>query len=58
MRRTDPFYDIYVASDLGQLADELQRMPGKASRTAKWLFEWSNARPEKRVSVTHIVPVF
>jgi hypothetical protein len=32
---TDPFYDIDVASDLGQLTDELQRMPGKAPRTAK-----------------------
>jgi len=33
----DPFYDIDVASDLSQLADELQRSPGKAPRTAKWL---------------------
>jgi len=43
---TDPFYDIDVAADLSQLADELQRMPGKAPRTAKWLSEWSRARPE------------
>ena len=34
---TDPFYDIDVAEDLSQLADELQRLPGKAPRTAKWL---------------------
>lgn len=43
---TDPFYDIDVASDLSQLSDELRRMPGKAPRTAKWLSEWSRARPE------------
>ena len=36
---TDPFYDIDVAADLSQLADDLQRIPGKAPRTAKWLFE-------------------
>jgi rSAM/selenodomain-associated transferase 1 len=34
---TDRFYDIDVAADLGQLADDLQRIPGKAPRTAKWL---------------------
>jgi len=43
---TDPLSDIDVAADLCQLADELQRMPGKAPRTAKWLSEWSRARPE------------
>ena len=36
---TDPFYDIDVAADLSQLADDLKRIPGKAPRTAKWLFE-------------------
>jgi rSAM/selenodomain-associated transferase 1 len=41
---TDPFYDIDVAADLSQLADELQRTPGKAPRTAKWLSEWANNR--------------
>jgi hypothetical protein len=41
----DPFYDIDVAADLSQLADELQRVPGKAPRTAKWLSEWASARP-------------
>jgi uncharacterized protein len=43
---TDPFYDIDVADDLSQLADELQRIPGKAPRTAKWLAEWASARRE------------
>jgi len=43
---TDPFYDIDVAADLSQLADELQRIPGKAPRTAKWLSEWASADRE------------
>jgi rSAM/selenodomain-associated transferase 1 len=43
---TDPFYDIDVAADLTQLANELQRMPGKAPRTAKWLSEWASAGRE------------
>lgn len=37
MQLTDPFYDIDIAADLSQLADELRRMPGKAPRTAAWL---------------------
>lgn len=41
---TDPFYDIDVAADLTQLAEELRRIPGKAPRTAKWLSE-SLGRP-------------
>jgi rSAM/selenodomain-associated transferase 1 len=40
---TDRFYDIDVAADLSQLANELQRIPGKAPRTAKWLSEWASA---------------
>ena len=44
---TDPFYDIDEASDLSQLADELQRVPGKAPRTAKWRSEWASARTNK-----------
>lgn len=40
---TEPFYDIDVTADLSQLADELQRMPGKAPRTAKWLSERASA---------------
>jgi uncharacterized protein len=43
---TDPFYDIDVAEDLTQLANELQRTPGKAPRTAKWLSEWASAGAE------------
>jgi rSAM/selenodomain-associated transferase 1 len=43
VRLTDPFYDIDVAADLSQLADELQRLPGKAPRTAKWLSERASA---------------
>jgi uncharacterized protein len=43
---TDPYYDIDVAADLSQLADELQRIPGKALRTAKWLSEWASAGRE------------
>jgi|SRR6516162_6355120 hypothetical protein len=50
---TDPFYDIDVASDLGQLADELQHMPGKALRTAKWLSEWSRASLKKSFYDAH-----
>jgi uncharacterized protein len=36
---TDPFYDIDVPADLSRLATELQPMPEKAPRTAKWLSE-------------------
>jgi hypothetical protein len=46
VRLLDPFYDIDVGSDLSQLAEELQRVPGKAPRTAKWLSEWANSRPQ------------
>ena len=42
----DPFYDIDVASDLRQLADELERSPEKAPRTAKWLSRWAAAGRE------------
>jgi glycosyltransferase involved in cell wall biosynthesis len=45
---TDPFYDIDVAADLSQLADELRRTPGKAPRTAKWLSDWASAGANKR----------
>lgn len=41
---TDPFYDIDVAADLSQLADELQRAPARAPRTAKWLSDRASAR--------------
>jgi rSAM/selenodomain-associated transferase 1 len=43
---TEPFYDIDVAEDLTQLSEELQRTPGKAPRTAKWLSEWASAGRE------------
>lgn len=46
VRVIDPFYDIDVAADLSQLADELQRIPGKAPRTAKWLSEWASTRAQ------------
>ena len=40
---TEPFYDIDIAADLSQLADELLRIPGKAPRTAKWLSQRARA---------------
>jgi hypothetical protein len=51
VRVIDPFYDIDVAADLSKLADELQRMPGKAPRTAAWLVEWRRALAEHRSSI-------
>jgi len=39
----DPFYDIDELTDLGQLAEELRRHPGKAPQTALWL----SARTER-----------
>jgi uncharacterized protein len=38
---TDRFYDIDEVADLGRLAAELQRAPGKAPKTAQWLLAWS-----------------
>ncbi len=46
VRLTDPFYDIDVAADLSQLANELKGVPGKAPRTARWLSEWASAGGE------------
>ena len=46
VRVLDPFYDIDVAADLRQLAEELQRIPEKAPRTAKWLAEWASTRAQ------------
>ena len=43
---TDPFYDVDVAADLSQLADELQRAPARAPRTAKWLADRASAAYE------------
>jgi rSAM/selenodomain-associated transferase 1 len=47
----DPFYDIDVAADLNQLADELERTPEKAPRTAAWLMEWRRALPENSFNI-------
>jgi rSAM/selenodomain-associated transferase 1 len=41
----EPFYDIDIGEDLRRLAKELQRVPGKAPRTAKWLANWASAAP-------------
>lgn len=46
VRVIDPFYDIDVEADLNQLSAELQRMPGKAPRTAEWLLAWRRATPQ------------
>jgi len=40
VRLVASFYDIDVAADLSQLAEELRRIPGRAPRTARWLSEW------------------
>jgi len=37
---TDPFYDVDVADDLIQLAEELRLAPERAPRTAAWFAEW------------------
>jgi rSAM/selenodomain-associated transferase 1 len=47
----EPFYDIDVAADLNQLADELERTPEKAPRTAAWLREWRRALPENSSNI-------
>jgi hypothetical protein len=46
VRMIDSFYDIDVAADLNQLTEELQRTPGKAPRTAKWLSGWASKAPQ------------
>ena len=51
VRVLDQFYDIDVGSDLQRLAEELQRMPGKAPRTAAWLIEWRRAQAEQRPGI-------
>jgi rSAM/selenodomain-associated transferase 1 len=48
VRVIEPFYDIDVAADLNQLADELQLAPRRAPRTAAWLVEWRRALAERR----------
>lgn len=44
VRFTDPFYDIDEVADLRRLAEELQLTPGRAPKTAKWLFDWASRR--------------
>jgi len=51
VRMIDPFYDIDVAADLSQLADELQLAPRRAPRTAAWLVEWRRALDKDRSSI-------
>ena len=51
VRVIDSFYDVDVAADLHRLAEELQRMPGKAPRTAAWLVEWRRAQADNRPSI-------
>jgi uncharacterized protein len=41
---TDRFYDIDQAADLHRLADELQKNPERAPRTAAWLRTWNSAK--------------
>jgi hypothetical protein len=48
VRLTDLFYDIDEAADLSRLAEELQLMPGRAPKTAKWLSEWASAGHAKK----------
>ena len=43
---TERFYDVDVAEDLEELAEELQRTPGRAPRTAKWLSDWASLTRE------------
>jgi uncharacterized protein len=47
---TDPFYDIDVAADLRRLAAELQQVPARAPRTARWLMEWRRTVPPEQKS--------
>ena len=51
VRVIDSFYDIDVAADLIQLADELQLAPRRAPRTAAWLVEWRRVLAEHRSSI-------
>jgi uncharacterized protein len=45
VRLTEPFYDIDELADLTRLANELQRLPAKAPKTAEWLLRWRGALP-------------
>ena len=50
VRMIDSFYDIDVAADLAQLTAELQRVPGKALRTAKWLSGSTRLVPKPEIA--------
>jgi hypothetical protein len=50
VRVLEAFYDIDVAADLSQLAEELQLAPQRAPRTAAWLAEWGQTQAERRSS--------
>jgi uncharacterized protein len=44
----DPFYDIDVVEDLIRLAEELERVPDRAPRTAIWLTNWGDRLSQLR----------
>jgi hypothetical protein len=50
VRVIDVFYDIDVAADLTQLAEELHLTPQRAPRTAAWLVQWKRAQAEQRLN--------
>jgi rSAM/selenodomain-associated transferase 1 len=45
---TPPFYDIDVANDVIQLAEELRDAPARSPRTAAWFAEWDQAVTQLR----------
>jgi hypothetical protein len=47
LRVIDAFYDVDVAADLSQLAEELQLAPQRAPRTAAWLAEWRRTQADR-----------
>jgi uncharacterized protein len=51
---TDPFYDIDVAADLMQLAEELRRAPARAPQTAVWLKQWAQTVGQLRTSTAEL----
>jgi uncharacterized protein len=50
VRSIDAFYDIDVPADLTRLAEELQRAPERAPRTAKWLTGWAQTAAQPRAA--------
>jgi len=47
---TQQFYDIDVEDDLTRLAAELELTPVRAPRTAAWLQQWQQSRPQLRAA--------